>query len=302
MEMGIAAVFLALLLLDLLMGEYRKPGLYSMNELGGSVLSTVIAFTLRALPYAAISWLLPRCLPAWRGALSHTSPWLLFPLVALVDDYGNYWLHRLAHQHRLLWRLHKPHHVPAHMNVMMAIRENSFYYLLVPVNLLAPLLVYLGAAQAGAAFVALKLIVVYLQHAAWRWDLWLRRVAPGRWLMDLLEQVFALQDFHHLHHGIGRYGNASSNYGNVMNIFDKLHGTSAGHPHRAQDAYGLPPGVRTESWTSQLFWPLVRDTPAPAAANAPLAASSAQELAAADAVIVTAQGVAIAVSPPRQRA
>ena len=66
------------------------------------------------------------------------------------------------------------------MNVLMGVRENTFYYLLLPVNVLAPLLVFLGAENAGAMVLGLKLVVVYLQHAGYRWDLWLRRFAPAR--------------------------------------------------------------------------------------------------------------------------
>lgn len=288
-------VFVLLLLLDVVAGEFRKPRALSMNELGVNVLSIAIAFSIRGVPLAAIGMLLPVLWPQGRDILAHAPVWLVFIAVLVLDDYGNYWLHRMAHQRAWLWQLHKPHHIPTRMNVLMGVRENTLYYLLLPVNIMAPLLAYVGAAPAGAIMVGVKLVVVYLQHVSFRWDLWLRRFAVGRLLLNGAERFIALQDFHHAHHGIGRYGNAASNYGNVLNLWDQLHGTSNGHPHRPQDAYGLPAGVAVEPWAVQLFWPLVRVAAAPRAPEPALTPSSEQELREARAVIVTADGTAIAV-------
>ncbi len=294
MEIGLS-VFMLLLLLDFFAGEFRKPHALSMNELGVNLISTTLALTIRAVPFAAIMFLVVHGLPGLKGALAESNVWLVFLVVLLVDDYANYWLHRCAHKVPWLWRLHKPHHIPTQMNVLMGVRENLFYYFLLPVNVMAPLLVFMGAEEAGAIMLALKLTVVYLQHASFRWDLWLRRSGLGRVLLDGLEKVFSLQDFHHVHHGIGRYGNASSNYGNVLNIWDVLHGTSSGHVHRPQDAYGLPVGVKVEPWFVQLFWPLLREKECKQVAGQPLQASSTAELAEARAVIYTAEGIAVAV-------
>lgn len=294
MELGLV-VFLFLLLLDIAVGEFRKPQALSFNELGMNLISTAIAFSIRALPFAVIMLLLINYLPGLKGTLSGTNVWLVFMIVLLLDDYGNYWLHRSAHKVSWLWQLHKPHHIPTRMSVLMGVRQNLFYYFLLPVNLMAPMLVLMGAAETGAIMLALKLIVVYLQHASFRWDLWLRHFSVGRALLKVLEAVFALQDFHHVHHGIGRYGNASSNFGNILNIWDKLHGTSNGHPHKHQDAYGLPTGVKVEPWFVQLFWPVLRCKKAPKNKDRPLIASNPSELAEACAVIYTASGLAIAI-------
>ncbi|MEN5315878.1 sterol desaturase family protein [Pseudomonas koreensis] len=294
MEVGLS-VFMLLLLLDFFAGEFRKPHALSMNELGVNLMSTAIALTVRVIPFAAIMFVLVNYLPALKGVLADSNVWVVFLFVLLVDDCANYWLHRCAHKVPWLWQLHKPHHIPTQMNVLMGVRENLFYYFLLPVNVMAPLLVFMGAEEAGAIMLALKLTVVYLQHASFRWDLWLRRTRLGCLLLDGLENLFALQDFHHVHHGIGRYGNASSNYGNVLNIWDKLHGTSSGHPHRPQDAYGLPVGVKVESWSVQLFWPVLREKEKKRVTAKPLRPSSTAELAEARAVIYTAEGIAVAV-------
>ncbi|WP_350029651.1 sterol desaturase family protein [Caballeronia sp. ATUFL_M2_KS44] len=179
--------------------------------------------------------------------------------------------------------------------MLMAGRENAFYYFLVPALWMAPVLIYLGAGTASAVVFGFKGVVTLLQHTGYRWDLWLRRYRTGRLLLNVAEKVIVLQDFHHVHHGIGRYGNASSNYGNILSIWDVLHGTAHTQQPRRQDAYGVPAGMPVESGMVQLFWPLFNDRRADSKQEVALTQSSDDELAAADAVIVTANGIAIAV-------
>ncbi|MFL9867040.1 sterol desaturase family protein [Paraburkholderia fungorum] len=181
------------------------------------------------------------------------------------------------------------------MNVLMASRENTFYYFLIPAVWMAPWLIYAGAGTASAVAFGFKGVVTLLQHTGYRWDLWLRRYAAGRLLLDVVEKVVVLQDFHHAHHGIGRYGNASSNYGNILCIWDFLHGTAQGQRHCRQDAYGVPVGMPVETGVMQLFWPLLRTKRKQANLGATPVQSTDAELAEAAAVIFTTNGVAVAV-------
>lgn len=291
----IGSLMFSLLALDLANGQFQNSQASSKREIGFNVLTTIVPFCLRALVLvvvgSAIAWLLPQ----WKGAFAHAPLWLTFFVVLVVDDYLNYWLHRTAHHWPVLWRLHKPHHTPTYLNVLMASRENTFYYFLIPAVWMAPLLIHVGAGPASAIVFGFKGVVTLLQHTGYRWDLRLRRHAAGRSLLDVVESVVVLQDFHHAHHGIGRYGNASSNYGNILCIWDVLHGTTSGRQQRHQDAYGVPVGVPVETGVVQLLWPLVRPKRDSAADVTTLLQSSDAELAVAQAVIVTASGIAIAV-------
>lgn len=291
----VAGLLFSLLALDLATGQFRHPQASSKREIGANLISFTMTHLVRAVMLAAIAWPMARFFPHWKGALNHAPVWLLFLAVLLVDDYINYWLHRTAHHWPLLWRLHKPHHTPTYLNVLMASRENTFYYFLVPVIWMAPVLIFLGAGTASALVFAFKGVVTLLQHTGYRWDLWLRRFNLGRLLLDSAEKVLVLQDFHHVHHGIGRYGNASSNYGNILCVWDVLHGTASEHVRRRQDAFGVPVGAPVEPASVQLFWPLVRLKRRPTIPAARPVQSSEAELAAAAAIIVTSDGIAVAV-------
>jgi len=73
----------------------------------------------------------------------------------------------------------------------------------------------------------------------------------------VLERIVTLPDTHHVHHGIGKYGNAMGNYGSFLFMFDILHGTGT-IPHQHQEGFGLPEGVYQEPWYEQLWWPIFK--------------------------------------------
>ena len=300
------SVFAVLLLIDTALGTFKKPHALSMNEAGVNVLSLLLTYAAHLIPLVLVVALLNRCVPEAKDILHGMPLYIALPLFLLIEDAGVYLQHRLSHEIPVLWRMHKPHHIPTVLNPLMASRQSLIYYLLMPVNYVTPLFIYLGLYEAVTIEIVIKLTLVYLMHMGYRWDLWMRRFALGRVVLDLAESLFVLQDFHHAHHGIGRYGNPSTNYGNILNIWDRMFGTvlktpgrwQLGTPHHTQDAFGVPTGVKVEGWASQLFWPLVREAKPAPATSPPLQQSPAAELARAAAVIYTANGLAVAVRRP----
>ncbi|KYF91516.1 hypothetical protein BE17_37995 [Sorangium cellulosum] len=83
--------------------------------------------------------------------------------------------------------------------------------------------------------------------------------------------------------------------GAALVCFDVLHGTLM-IPHARQEAFWLPDGAPVEPWAEQLFWPFVRWTKKRAGRRGLLeGTAAAAELAAAEAVIHTADGRAVVV-------
>lgn len=297
MEVLIAIPMLTLtLLVDIVTGEINKPRKMSGTDLWISIASTLLLFGVRVFLVLTLTFALIRLLPGLHDILGERNVAITFVAVLLLDDFLTYWLHRMSHQYPALWRLHKPHHTPTQLNALVGAREALLYYFIYPANFLAPILLFIGAAKATAIMYCLKVVTGYIQHMAYRWDLRARRYAVGRLFFNAVEAVFVLQDFHHAHHGLGRYGNASSNYGNVLTIWDRLFGTSRGHPRHVQDAIGLPVGTPIDAPAVQLFWPFFRPAKPKKLDARPLAASTEAELAAARATIFTADGLAIAVN------
>jgi sterol desaturase/sphingolipid hydroxylase (fatty acid hydroxylase superfamily) len=279
---------------------YRRPGVLTMREVGAGLLSMGNGLLIRGAITAATIGALGLFWPSSAGALAGVSFWIVFPLYVLLDEYGLYWVHRKSHECPWLWRIHKPHHVPRNMNIAVTYRENWLWYVLVPDGWLAAVVVWLGHPGAYVAGLAVRTLIGLLEHSDLRWDLPLQRNRFLRPVMWVLERVISLPDTHHVHHGVGRYGNAMKNYGGALICFDVLHGTLA-IPHARQEGFGLPEGAPTEPWAEQLFWPFVRTkekaTEAAADRRRPSnGALPAAALAAARAVIHTADGRAVVVS------
>ncbi|WP_437309227.1 sterol desaturase family protein [Sorangium sp. So ce388] len=292
----IILVFLALFAaVEIAFDLYRRPGVLTMRELGASLLSVGVFIVVRGACFGAVMWALGALWPGSEGALAGVSFWLAFPIYVLLEEYGTYWVHRKSHEWPWLWRIHKPHHVPRNMNIAVTYRENWLWYLLVPSSWLAPAVVWLGHPGAYAATLTFRTLIALIEHCDLRWDLHLQRKRFTRPVMWVLERVISLPDTHHVHHGVGRFGNAMKNYGATLVCFDVLHGTLM-IPHARQEAFGLPDGAPVEPWAEQLFWPFVRSTKKRAARRGLLEeTATAAELAAAEAVIHTADGRAVVV-------
>jgi sterol desaturase/sphingolipid hydroxylase (fatty acid hydroxylase superfamily) len=277
-------------------GLYRKPGVLTMREVGASLLSLAANLFVRGVVSLALTSALGAFWPGSRGALAGASPWLVAPIYFLLSDYGFYFVHRKSHEVPWLWWIHKPHHTAQNLNVAVTYRENWIWALVMTDTWLPPILAWLGQPAAYVAAAAVRTVISLVVHSELRWDLPLQRNRFTRPLMWVIERIVTLPDTHHVHHGVGRHGNAMKNYGSALAVFDLLHGTLA-IPHARQEAFGLPEGAPVEPWTEQLFWPFVRSKKKAAGARRPLGeATPAAALAAAQAVIYTADGRAVVVS------
>ncbi|WP_437955297.1 sterol desaturase family protein [Sorangium sp. So ce119] len=280
---------------EIVFGLYRRPGVLTMRELGAGLLSLGTSVLMRGASFGASFWVFRALWPRSEGALAGVSFWLAFPIYVLLEEYGTYWVHRKSHEWPWLWRIHKPHHVPRNMNVAVTYRENWLWYLLVPSAWLAPAVVWLGQPGAYVAGLSFRTVIGLMEHCDLRWDLRLQRHRFTRPVMWVLERIISLPDTHHVHHGVGRFGNAMKNYGAALICFDALHGTLM-IPHARQEGFGLPEGAPVEPWAEQLFWPFVRSTKERTDRRRSVEHSPpAAALAAAEAVIYTAEGRAVVV-------
>lgn len=278
-----------------LFGAYRRPGELTMRELGASLLSLVTNLLIRAVIFVAVTWALGSFWPGSRGALSGVSPWIVAPIYFLLADYGFYFVHRKSHEVPWLWRLHRPHHAARRMNIAVTYRENWLWSLLMTDTWLPPVLLWLGQPSAYVAGLIFRTVVSLVVHSDLRWDLPLQRSRFTRPLMWVIERVVTLPDTHHVHHGVGRHGDATKNYGSALSLFDLLHGTLV-IPHARQESFGLPEGAPVEPWSEQLFWPFVRSPSGSAPGRRPVDdAPPPAELTTAQAVIHTADGRTILV-------
>lgn len=133
-------------------------------------------------------------------------------LALLISEFVRYWHHRLSHEVELLWLMHAPHHSEKRLYWVTATRLH-------PADEV-PLLVLQVAALAACGVDAdallthntLKTVHGLLQHA---------NVDGSTGPLNLL---FSTAEQHRVHHGQSAGGRAS-NYGAVLNLWDRVFGT-----------------------------------------------------------------------------
>lgn len=212
LEITVAALALARILLWLLVeSRWRAYPSSWKKSLAGDVLTTLL-IGLVTIPVAdrvayrlgAAGWL-----PAvWSGL----PLWIRIAAYVVLADLGHYLVHRLMHT-RWLWRLHRWHHVPRHMNWLAGNRQSLPDRLLVslPYIALAPIL------SGTPTLVGTALLV----FATLRND-WMHANAAIGWRW--IELALVTPRFHHVHHSTDPVHH-NRNIGVVFTVWDRLFGT-----------------------------------------------------------------------------
>ncbi len=154
--------------------------------------------------------------------------WLLALLAA---DFTYYWMHRLEHEHRILWASHSVHHSSEDYNLTVGFRLSVVEGLFEWAFLIPMIVVGFNPFQ---ALVALILVAQY-QH-------WVHTERVDR--LGWLDEVFNTPSVHRVHHG----SNAQyldKNYGGILMIWDKLFGTFEREGEEV--TYGLTRNIHTNN-------------------------------------------------------
>jgi sterol desaturase/sphingolipid hydroxylase (fatty acid hydroxylase superfamily) len=177
----------------------------------------------------------------------------------VLDDMTQYWWHRLSHVDRMMWKLHRPHHVVEEMGVLVTYRNALLYYALMPGIWFSAALIYLGMGYVYLFYLPVKLAVILLAHSETRWDRFLYKykvLAPLAWV---LERTISTPSTHFAHHGLTAEDGVShpnGNFGNLLFIWDVLFGT-AKITRRYPTRFGAWNQIK-EPWYVQLFFPILR--------------------------------------------
>ncbi len=177
------------------------------------------------LPFYLITpWHIPMTMWTWLIAL-------------LVADFTYYWMHRLEHQHRILWASHSVHHSSKDYNLTVGFRLSLIEGLFEWIFLVPMILLGFNPFQ---AIVALVLIAQY-QH-------WIHTEHIGK--LGWLDEVFNTPSVHRVHHGSNNQY-LDKNYGGILMLWDKMFGTY--QREEATVIYGLTRNINTNNVLKILF-------------------------------------------------
>ncbi len=152
-------------------------------------------------------------------------------LALLVADFTYYWMHRLEHEHRILWASHSVHHSSEDYNLTVGFRLSLVEGLFEWAFLIPMILIGFNPFQ---ALVGLILVAQY-QH-------WVHteRVKKLGWL----DEVFNTPSVHRVHHGSNQQY-LDKNYGGILMLWDKLFGTFEREEEKV--IYGLTRNIHSNN-------------------------------------------------------
>ncbi|MDX1734662.1 MAG: sterol desaturase family protein [Halioglobus sp.] len=225
---------------------FNLAAFFTQPILTGVVVASIGGFIMREL------------FPTRAGALADVSPLLAFAIVFPLNELAHYWVHRLAHEWRWLWKLHRTHHSGMDMNATLIYRYNLLWPMIVPQTWIGAAAFYLGQMEAFLAAAMITYLVNVGTHLSFRWDLALRERYPrSEPLWRIVERIITLPDAHQAHHAWGsEQAHPNGNYAVTLFFYDILFGT-AKLPVRRQEKFGLPISPRLP-WAEELLWPFVR--------------------------------------------
>ena len=193
-------------------------GIFIINQ----VLEKTIVGTIGVICLMPVHWLTPLAIPM--------NIWIWI-LAFFVADFTYYWMHRLEHEHRILWASHSVHHSSEDYNLTVSMRlsivEGLFEWIfLIP-------MVIIGFTP----FQAIVCLILVAQFQTW---IHTERIKKLGWL----DEIFNTPSVHRVHHGSNN-AYLDKNYGGVLIIWDKLFGTFQHEEEKV--VYGLTKNINTNN-------------------------------------------------------
>ncbi|WP_435260920.1 sterol desaturase family protein [Tenacibaculum sp. nBUS_03] len=152
-------------------------------------------------------------------------------LAFLVADFTYYWMHRLEHEHRILWASHSVHHSSEDYNLTISMRLSIVEGLFEWIFLIPMILIGFSPFQ---AIIGLVLVAQF--------QTWVHTEYIGK--LGWLDEIFNTPSVHRVHHGSNnKY--LDKNYGGFLIIWDKLFGTFQREEEKV--FYGLTKNIKTNN-------------------------------------------------------
>ncbi|MBD8527819.1 sterol desaturase family protein [Pseudomarimonas arenosa] len=208
--LGMAPVFLGLIVLEAWYWRSRRPEMYSwvdtLSNAGLALMHQVADALAWLLVIGLYYWVYQYRLFDWPATL-----WSIFALF-LAQDFLYYWFHRASHRIRWLWASHVTHHSSERLNLSTAFRQSLTY----PIS--GMWVFWLPLAWLG--FEPTHIIAVVAINLGFQFFVHTQAIPKLGWV----EKIFNTPSIHRVHHARNpKY--IDRNYAGVLVIWDRLFGT-----------------------------------------------------------------------------
>jgi sterol desaturase/sphingolipid hydroxylase (fatty acid hydroxylase superfamily) len=195
-----------------------------LGLVNGILVSALCVFCLSLAGAGRLPWALaplPRLVP---------SAWMQVVAAIVILDLVTYALHRAFHRVPFLWRFHEVHHTDLDLDVSSASRFHTGEVIFSSAVKLGVVAV-LGIPPAGlVAFEIALLAAAQFEHAN-------VRISPR--LETILWRTIVPPAMHRIHHAPNR-GDADSNYGTILTLWDRLFRSFNRRTPDPAPAFGIP--------------------------------------------------------------
>ncbi|MCF6262951.1 MAG: sterol desaturase family protein [Xanthomonadales bacterium] len=156
--------------------------------------------------------------------------WMFF-LALIAADFTYYWMHRIEHEHRILWAFHSVHHSSQDYNLTIALRLSIVEGFIGWVFLIPMILIGFNP------FMAIIALIFVVQYQTW---IHTNRIKT----LGILDRWFNTPSVHRVHHGSNpQY--IDKNYAGILLIWDRMFGTY--EPENEKVIYGLTKNIQTNN-------------------------------------------------------
>lgn len=155
----------------------------------------------------------------YRESIGQLPLWVQLLIVALLLEWGRYWMHRWHHQSKVLWWLHAMHHSSRRLYAFNNLRFHPLNHALNFLASVVPLMLIGTPAEILLGYLAISQPVLMLQHA--------NVASRNGWLNYLL----STNELHRWHHS-QETDEANCNYGSALIVWDMVFGTFRYRPGR----------------------------------------------------------------------
>lgn len=221
-------------------GVFRRQwGLDTGYFFVNSVLIELLAILTLTPALIFFDWARVPAATAFVGALPLV---IAVPLLLLVADFTQYWVHRMFHAVPWLWPFHAIHHSIEEMDWLAGSRLHLVDVIVTRGLTYVPIFVLGFSREALGIYVFIVAAQATFIHANVRWEL------------RALRHAVATPAFHHWHHAAERDA-IDKNFAVHTPIWDRLFGTYY-LPDRWPSKYGLHSSRDVPSrWSAQLVYP-----------------------------------------------
>jgi sterol desaturase/sphingolipid hydroxylase (fatty acid hydroxylase superfamily) len=164
-------------------------------------------------------------------------------LGVIVLDFTSYFIHRLIHKSKILWRFHRVHHSEIEMDSSTSFKFHPLEAIILFPALLAAIGIVGISFPAIVLYNVIILPVFFILHSNLNYPKWVERI---------FSPVFATPEFHRVHHS-NEQKYTDSNYGDIFSLWDRLFGT-----FQKVDSQNIHYGLKEYSdKKTQSFWYMI---------------------------------------------